>query len=151
VLQVDIAIAFNIISHRVIFQELHVARGQLFQVIPFIYSSYALQLLFFFSHHSLQRKLFIIQLCIGNCHGDPLGGPLFALIHFCAFRNSTASYPSCLFFFIVDDTHIIRLVLVISQAFHHFSFQLDLVGLAVQTHKCVTWFLLGLPLGFSPP
>jgi hypothetical protein len=75
----------------------------------------------------------------------------FALIHFHAFRNLVTHFPSYLFPSIIDDTHIIGLVLVVSQAFHHFFSQLDLVGLMVQPYKCVVWFLLGLPSRFSPP
>ncbi len=51
---------------------------------------------------------------IGTYQGDPLGGPFFALIHFRAFHNLTALFPSCLFPSIVDYTHIIGPAFVLS-------------------------------------
>jgi hypothetical protein len=75
--------------------------------------------------------LFAIQSSIRTCQGDPLDGLLFALTHFHAFHNLVMHFPSYLFPSIIDDTHIIGLVLVVSWAFHHFSSQLDLVGLVI--------------------
>ncbi len=146
VLQVDIANIFNIVPRRVIFQRLHVIGGQLFQDTTFVRSFYALQLLLFFSHHSSQGNLFVIQSFIGTYQGDLLGGLLFALAHFHAFHNSINLFPSSLFFSIIDDTHIVGHVSLVSQVFHHFSFQLNLIGLTVQPCKCGIWS----PLRFSP-
>jgi len=60
VLQVDIANAFNIVSHVVIFQKLCAANGQLSQLIHFVHLFYAPQLLLFFNHHYIQGDLSII-------------------------------------------------------------------------------------------
>ncbi len=60
VLQVDFANAFNIISHKVIFQELCAIGKHLFQLKPFFFSFYAPQLVLFFHHQSLQGDLFIV-------------------------------------------------------------------------------------------
>ncbi len=120
VLKVDIANVFNIVFHKVIFLKLHDIGGQLFQLICFICSFYVFQVLLSFNHHSPQGELFVIKSSIGTRQKDLLGGPLFALIHFQAFRSLVAIFQSCLFFFIVDDTHIIGLALVVYQAFHHF-------------------------------
>jgi hypothetical protein len=66
-------------------------------------------------------NLSIIQSSISTCHGDPLGGFLFTLVHFCVFHNSTDHIPSCLFPSIVNDTHIIKCALVVFKVFHHFT------------------------------
>ncbi len=55
----------------------------------------------------------MIQSAIGNCQGDPLGGPFFGLIHFHALCSLTAISSSSLFIFVIDDTHIIGLVSVV--------------------------------------
>lgn len=147
VLQVDIV---NIVPHKVIIQKLHVIGGQLFHVIPFIYSFCALQLFLFFSHHSFQGDLFVIKSFIGTYQGDLLGGLFFAPTHFHTFHNSIGIFMSSLFPSIANDTHIIGHASIVFQIFHHFYFQLDLIGLTVQPHKCATWSLLRLPSRFSP-
>jgi hypothetical protein len=58
-----------------------------------------------------------------------MGGLLFALAHFYTFFNLVAIFPSYLFPFVIDDTHIIGPTSIVSRAFHHFSSQLDLVTL----------------------
>jgi hypothetical protein len=65
VLQVDVANTFNSILCEVIFQELHVARGQLILLFHFVHYFYAHQLPLFFGHHSLRKKLFIILSFMG--------------------------------------------------------------------------------------
>jgi hypothetical protein len=79
-----------------------------------------------------------------------LGGLLFTPTHFQAFCNLVGFSPSSLSPSIIDDTHIIGHVLVVSQIFHHFSSELNLIGLAVQLCKCVTWSPLKLPSWFLP-
>jgi hypothetical protein len=39
--------------------------------------------------------------------GDPLGGTLFFLAHFCALRPTIVTHPTYVFPSLVDDTHII--------------------------------------------
>jgi hypothetical protein len=41
--------------------------------------------------------------------GDPLGGTLFFLAHFCALRPTIVTHPTYVFPSLVDDTHIIGL------------------------------------------
>jgi hypothetical protein len=74
----------------------------------------------------------------------------FAPAHFHTFHNLVGLFSSSLFPSIIDDTHIIGHVSIVSQVFHHYSSQLDLIGLAIQPHKCATRFPLRLPSGFSP-
>jgi hypothetical protein len=40
-------------------------------------------------------------------HEDPLGGVLFALIHFCVFRPTIAAHPTCVFPSLAHNTHIV--------------------------------------------
>jgi hypothetical protein len=43
--------------------------------------------------------------------GDPLGGMLFTLAHFCALRFTTTTHFTCVFPSLVDDTHIVGPIL----------------------------------------
>jgi hypothetical protein len=43
---------------------------------------------------------------MGTCQGDPLQGALFTLTHFRPLRFIADHFFSCLFPFIVDETHI---------------------------------------------
>ncbi len=54
----------------------------------------------------------------------------------------------CLFFFLVDDTHILGHVHVIFLIFYHFASQLSYVKLFVQLCKCSAWASFGLLPGF---
>jgi hypothetical protein len=96
VLQVDIANAFNIVYYKVIFQELHVASGQLFQFIPFIHSFFAPHLLLFLVTTPFKAICLFFNPSICTCQGDPLGGLFFALTHFRTFHNlATFSHLVC--------------------------------------------------------
>jgi hypothetical protein len=55
------------------------------------------------------------------------------------------------FFSLVDDTHILSFVHVVSLVFDHFASQLATTGLFIQFCKCSTWVLFGLPPGFVAP
>ncbi len=94
-------------------------------------------------HEFTLGNLFVIQSSIDTCHGDPLGGFLFTLVHFCTFHDSANHIPSCLFPSGVNDSHIIRCALVVFKVFHHFTSWLDLVGLVVHHYKCVAWIFFG--------
>jgi len=48
------------------------------------------------------------------------GGALFALTHFRALCCTVSHFPSCLFPFIIDDTHIIGPLLIVSSTYKHF-------------------------------
>jgi hypothetical protein len=61
---------------------------------------------------------------------DPLGGLLFTLVHFRTFHSLVGLLLYCLFPFVVDDTHIIGLVLIVFQVFSSFFFLVKFGGLA---------------------
>ncbi len=76
--------------------------------------------------------------------------PPFDFAHFfvlCCFSNVCTS---CLFFYLVDDTHIFGHVSIVTSAFDHFISQLAYVGPIVQPHICLIWSPLGLFPRFSP-
>jgi hypothetical protein len=91
----------------------------------------------FFNRHSFLGNMFIIQSSISTHQGDLLGGLFFLLIHFRTLCSLTSLFPSYLFPFVANDTHIIGPTSIVSQAFHHFSSQLNLVSLVIQPYKCV--------------
>jgi hypothetical protein len=91
-------------SRRVIFQELHVAGGNIMQLIPFVR---AFEFPLFYSHHNYESDVTIIHFVMGTQQGDPLGGTLFTLAHFKALHFITNHFLYCLFPSNVDDIHII--------------------------------------------
>ncbi len=76
VLQVDVASTSNTISKKVIFQDLCIIGGQLFQIFLFVQSFYAYQVPHF--HHSHSEDLLVIHSLKGTCQDNPLIKPLFA-------------------------------------------------------------------------
>jgi hypothetical protein len=105
VLQLDMANVFNIVLKGFIFQELHVASGDIIQCIPFVHAFYTFESPLFYTHHNHESNIMVIQSTMEICQGDPLGGALFALVHFKIICFS--HFPSCLFPFIAYDNHII--------------------------------------------
>lgn len=103
----------------------------------------------FFSHPSILKKKFILLSSIGVHQGDSLIKPLFDFAHFCVLCCFSGVFASCLFFSLVDDTHIFGLVSIFTFAFDHFVSQLTFVGSTVQPHKCLIWSPLGFPPRFS--
>jgi hypothetical protein len=71
---------------------------------------------------------------MGTCQGDLLGGggALFLLIHFRALCFITSQFPSCLFPSIIDDTHNIGPILIVSFAYEHSQTELHVIGLSIQ-------------------
>ncbi len=77
------------------------------------------------------------------------GGAQFVLAHFrtlCAIVNH---FLSCLFPSIVDDTHIIGPLSIVSFAYEHFQIGLHVIGLSIQLHKCKAWSPSDVPLDFN--
>jgi hypothetical protein len=119
--------------------------------IPFICALYAFESPLFYNHHNCEGDVIIIPSTMGTCQGDPLGRALFALVHFKALHFTTSHFPSCLFPSIVDDTHIINPLFIISLTYEHFYTKPCVISLSIQTHKCVIWSPFGLPPNINTP
>jgi hypothetical protein len=115
--------AFNLVSKGFIFQELHVANGNIMQLIPFVHALYAFESPLFYSNRNHVGNVSVILFTMGTCQGDPLRGALFTLAHFRAFHFITNHFPSCLFPSIIDDIHIIGLHYIVSFAYEHFQIE----------------------------
>jgi len=115
---------------------------------PFFCSFYAFQHSLFFNHQFLLGDLFIILSFVNTCSSDSLIGPLFALIHFlvCCFSSI---FPSYLFSFLTNDTHIFAHAHVIPFAFNHFVFLLAFVGVGCSTSKVIILGPSSLPPKFA--
>jgi hypothetical protein len=66
---------------------------------------------------------------MGTYQGDPWGA-LFVLARFKALCFTTSYFPFCLFPSIVDDTHIISPLSIISFAYNHFQTEFRAIGLS---------------------
>jgi len=101
-----VANVFNLVLKGFIFQKLHVTGGDIIQRIPFVHAFYAFEFPLFYTHHNCEGNIMVIPSAMETCQGDPLRRALFVLVHFKTL--SLNHFPSCLFPFIVDDSHIIR-------------------------------------------
>ncbi len=90
------------------------------QFIRFVHVFYAFEFPMFYSHHNRESKVTIIPSTMGTHQGDPLKRAQFTLAHFKALHFIASQFLSCLFSFIVYDTHIIGPLLIISFAYEHF-------------------------------
>jgi hypothetical protein len=88
---------------------------------------------------------------MGTCQGDALARALFALAHFRALHSIVSHFPSRLFPSIVDDTHIVSFLFIVSFTYEHFQIKLHVIGLFIQLHKCVAWSPFGLVFDFNTP
>jgi hypothetical protein len=86
---------------------------------------------------------------MGTYQGNPLGGALFTLTHFRALCSTTRHFHSYLFPSIVNDTHIIRPLSIVSSAYEHFQTKFHVTGFFIQPHKCVAWSPFGLAPNFN--
>ncbi len=79
-------------------------------------------------------------------------GDLFSLVivHFHSLCCLVTLFPSYLLPSVTYNPYIIRFTSIVFQVFHHFFKKLNLVGLAVQPHKCDVGLPSGLPSGFPP-
>jgi len=84
---------FNLVSKGVIFQELHVASGDIIHFIPFVRAFYVFVSPLFYSHCNHESKVLIIPSTMETCQGDPLGGALFVLVHFKVLCFTTGYFP----------------------------------------------------------
>ncbi len=98
---------FDLVSKGVIFQEFHALGGKIIQLIPFVRAFYEFESPLFYCHHNYVGDVTVIPSAMGTRQGDPLGGALFALTHPRALKFTTSHFPSCLFPYIANDTHII--------------------------------------------
>jgi hypothetical protein len=113
--------AFNLMSIGVIFQELHVASGDIIQLIPFVHAFYAFESPLFYNHRNHGSDVTITPSAMGIRQGDPWGGgALFTLAHFRALHSIMNHFPYCLFPSIANDTHIIGPFSIVSYAYEHF-------------------------------
>jgi hypothetical protein len=74
VLQLDVTNAFNSMSRRVIFQELHVVGGDIIQLIPFVCAFYAFVSPLLYNHRNREGDVTIILFAMGIRQSDHLGG-----------------------------------------------------------------------------
>jgi len=142
---------FNLVLRGVKFQEFRVACGDIIQLIPFVRAFYAFEFPLFYNHHNCEGDVTFIPFAMGTYQGDPLGGALFALVHFRALCSIVSHFPSCLFPFIVDDIHIICPPSIVSSIHEHFKIEFHVIGFSIQLKKCVTWSPFGLPFDFNTP
>jgi hypothetical protein len=84
------------------------------------YVLYAFTSLLFYSHCNYEGDVTIVPFAMGTCQGDPLGGALFVLAHFRALHFIVSHFTSCLFPSIIDDTHIIGPLSIVSSIYEHF-------------------------------
>jgi hypothetical protein len=80
-----------------------------------------------------------------------LGGGIFVLAHFKALHSIANHFPSYMFPSIIDDTHIIGPLSIVSSTHEHFQTKLHAIGFSIQPHKCVAWSPSSLPLDFNTP
>ncbi len=93
----------------------------------------------------------IIPSSMGTYPKNPLGNVLYTLTHFKYLHSIINDFFSCLFPSIVDDTHIIGPLSIVSSTYKHFQTKLYVIGLSIQPQKCVAWSPFSLPLNFNTP
>ncbi len=134
------------------FQEICAAHGDIIQFIPFVRLFYAFESPPFYNHHNGEGDVTIILSVMRTHQGDPWGGEggaLFVLTHFRALCFIASHFPFRLFPFIVDDTHIIGPLSIISSAYEHLYTELCAISFSIQPQKCVTWSPFDLPPNFN--
>jgi hypothetical protein len=119
---------FNSMLRWIIFQKYYVTNGDIIQFIPFVHTFYAFESPLFYSPHNHEGDVTIIPFAMGIHQGDFSGETLFTLTHFKALRSTTHHFPSCLFPSIVDDTHIIGPLSIVSFGYEHFQTKLCAIG-----------------------
>ncbi len=86
----------------------------------------------FYSHRNNEGDVTIIPSAMGTRQGDHLRGALFALARFRALHSITSHFLSYLFPSIVDDTHIIGPLSIVSSTYEHFQTELHVISLSIQ-------------------
>jgi hypothetical protein len=74
---------------------------------PFISGFYAYSFSLYFVKAFKHKDFIVISFKFGPQQEDLLKGMLFALAHFHTFRPTVVAHPTCVFFSLVDDTHIV--------------------------------------------
>jgi hypothetical protein len=91
-----------------------------------------------FSSHQLEIatmggcEIIIIPFGMGTYQKNPLGKVLFTLTHFKDLHSIINDFFSCLFPSIVDDTHIINPLSIVSFTYEHFQIELYVISLSIQ-------------------
>ncbi len=76
------------------------------------------------------------------------------MVHLHIFRPILVIHPTCVFFSLVDDTHIVDLTSNVVFSFLQLEEELSALGLSMQPTKCVVWspqrldHSISLPFGF---
>jgi hypothetical protein len=147
----NVANVFNSVSRIIIFQKLCTTSGGIIQLIPFVCAFYAFESPLFYNHHNRDGEVMVIPSTMGTHQGDPLGGALFALVHFRVLCSIASHFPSCLFPSITDDIHIINPPSIVSSTYEHFQTQPHEIDLLIKPKKCATWFPYGMLPNFDTP
>ncbi len=101
------AIAFNLMSKRVIFQKLCTTCGYVIKFILFVHAFYAFESPLFYNHRSCDSNVIVIPCAMGICKSDPLRRALFTLAHFRALCFTTRHFPAYPFPSIINNIHVI--------------------------------------------
>jgi len=96
--------------------KLCVVGGDIIQLIPFVHAFYAFESSMFYRNCNCDGNIMVIPFAMGTHQGDLLGGALFALVHLRALHSTVSHFPSCLFPSIINDTHIIDPLSIVSFA-----------------------------------
>jgi len=134
-------------SRIIVFQKPRATNGDIIQFIPFVYAFYAFESLLFYNHYHCEGDVIIIPSTTRIHQGDLSGGALFTLDHFKALCSTFNHFPSCLFPSIVNDTHFISLLWIVSSSLWTFC----VIIFSIQPQKCVTWSPSNLPPNFNTP
>jgi hypothetical protein len=71
------------------------------------------------------KDLIVISFEFSTQHGDPLGGMLFALVHFRALHFTATTHLTCVFPSLADDTHMIGFALDVLPIFCNYKKNLE--------------------------
>lgn len=131
-LQVDVTNEFNFVSHTLMFQKLHVVKGDIVRLLYFVHSFNVFELWYFYNN-----EVIIILSVMGTHQGNFFHEPLFGLTHFWTLQFAKVQFPIWLFPTIVDDIHIIGPPSIgcINIEFIFLKFNYE-IGLSIQHHKC---------------
>jgi len=85
----------------------------------------------FNNHCNYEGDVVAISFAMGTCQGDPLGGALFALIHYKTLLFRANQFHSYLFPSIAYDIHIIGPLSIISSIYDHFQTKVCAIGIYI--------------------
>ncbi len=96
-----------------------------------VHKLYAFESPMFYSHHNHEGDVIMIPFAMGTCQGDLLRRTHLTLAHFGALCFIVSCFPSCLFPSIVDDTHIIGPLSIVSSTYEHFQIKFYAIRLSI--------------------